>query len=50
MAARRQLGAKQANWASAKIGGHVNRLKTIQCQMYGRAGFGLLKARVVNVV
>jgi transposase len=31
------------------VEGHVNRLKTIKRQMYGRAGFILLRARVVNV-
>jgi transposase len=30
------------------VEGHVNRLKTIKRQMYGRAGFILLRARVVN--
>lgn len=25
--------------------GHINRLKTLKRQMYGRAGFGLLRAR-----
>ena len=30
------------------VEGHVNRLKTIKRQMYGRAGFALLKARVVS--
>jgi hypothetical protein len=31
------------------VEGHVNRLKTIKRQIYGRAGFAPLKARVVNV-
>jgi transposase len=36
-------------WSNGPVEGHVNRLKTIKRQMYGRAGFSLLKARVVNV-
>jgi transposase len=35
-------------WSNSPVEGHVNRLKTIKRQMYGRAGFVLLKARVVN--
>ncbi|HET6324991.1 MAG TPA: transposase [Planctomycetaceae bacterium] len=35
-------------WSNGPVEGHVNRLKTIKRQMYGRAGFALLKARVVN--
>jgi transposase len=35
-------------WSNGPVEGHVNRLKTIKRQMYGRAGFTLLKARVVN--
>jgi transposase len=35
------------NWSSGKVGGNVNRLKNIKRQMYGRAGFGLLKRKVV---
>ena len=42
--------AATTRWSNGPVEGHVNRLKTIQRQMYGRAGFGLLKARVVNVV
>ena len=30
--------------------GHVNRLKTIDWRMYGRAGFVLPRARVLNAV
>ena len=36
-------------WSNGPVEGHVNRLKTIKRQMYGRAGFPLLKARVVSV-
>ena len=35
-------------WSNGSVEGHVNRLKTIKRQMYGRAGFVLLRARVVN--
>jgi len=35
-------------WSNGPVEGHVNRLKTIKRQMYGRAGFALLRARVVN--
>jgi transposase len=35
-------------WSNGPVEGHVNRLKTIKRQMYGRAGFSLLKARVVS--
>jgi transposase len=36
-------------WSNGPVEGQVNRLKTIKRQMYGRAGFALLKARVVRV-
>jgi transposase len=35
-------------WSNGPVEGHVNRLKMIKRQMYGRAGFVLLRARVVN--
>lgn len=35
-------------WSNGPVEGHVNRLKTIKRQMFGRAGFALLKARVLN--
>ncbi len=37
-------------WSNGPVEGHVNRLKAIKRQMYGRAGFGLLRARVIGVV
>jgi transposase len=37
-------------WSNGPVEGHINRLKTIKRQMYGRAGFVLLRARVLNVV
>ncbi len=33
-------------WSNAQVEGQVNRLKVIKRQMYGRAGFPLLRARV----
>lgn len=34
-------------WSNGQVEGQVNRLKTIKRQMYGRAKFDLLRARVV---
>jgi hypothetical protein len=34
-------------WSNGPIEGHINRLKAIKRQMYGRAGLDLLKARVL---
>ena len=39
--------AAAMRWNNAPLEGHVNRLKMIKRQMYGRAGFHLLKARVL---
>jgi transposase len=33
-------------WSNGPVEGHVNRLKTIKRQMYGRGGFQLLRARL----
>ena len=35
-------------WSNGPVEGHINRLKAIKRQMYGRAGFELLKARVLS--
>jgi transposase len=35
-------------WSNGPVEGHVNRLKAIKRQMYGRAGFLLLRARVLH--
>lgn len=35
-------------WSNGPVEGHVDRLKTIKRQMYGRAGFVLLRARVIH--
>lgn len=37
-------------WSQGQVEGHVNRLKMIKRQMYGRANFDLLKARVLHGV
>ena len=48
---RRDLRAVEmaisAPWSNGPLEGHINRLKMIKRQMYGRAGFALLKARVL---
>jgi transposase len=36
-------------WSNGPVEGHINRLKTIKRQMYGRAEFVLLRARVLNI-
>jgi hypothetical protein len=35
-------------WSNGPVEGQVNRLKTIKRQMYGRAGWRLLRARVIR--
>jgi transposase len=49
---RRDQSAVQAAitapWSNGPVEGHVNRLKTIKRQMYGRGGFQLLRARIVH--
>jgi transposase len=40
--------AVTGTWSNGPVEGHVNRLKTIKRQMYGRAGFALLRARVLT--
>jgi transposase len=51
---RRDLPAVElaitAPWSNGPMEGHINRLKMIKRQMYGRAGFALLKARVLPLV
>jgi transposase len=37
--------AIKTRWSNGPVEGHVNRLKTIERQMYGRAGFALLRLR-----
>jgi transposase len=35
-------------WSNVPVEGHVNRLKLVKRQMFGRAGFALLRARVIH--
>jgi transposase len=42
------LAAATQRWSNGPVEGHINRLKTVKRQMYGRAGFVLLRARVVR--
>ncbi len=50
---RRDLSAVQAAfaspWSQGQVEGQVNRLKMLKRQMYGRAGFPLLRSRVLAV-
>ncbi len=39
--------AMKYEWSNGMVEGHVNRLKLIKRQMYGRAKFDLLRARVL---
>jgi transposase len=41
------LAAVETPWSNGQVEGQVNRLKMIKRQMYGRAGFRLLLARVL---
>ena len=40
--------AISSRWSNGVVEGHVNRLKMLKRQMYGRAGFELLKQRVMS--
>jgi transposase len=40
--------ALSLEWSNAQVEGQVNRLKLIKRQMYGRAGFDLLRQRVLH--
>jgi transposase len=48
---KRDLAAVTAGltlrWSSGVVEGHVNRIKMLKRQMYGRAGFRLLRKRVL---
>lgn len=35
------------HWNSGPVEGHVNRIKMIKRQMFGRAGFSLLRKRIL---
>ena len=41
------LAAVATQWSNGQTEGQVNRLKAIKRQMYGRAGFTLLRRRVL---
>ncbi len=41
------LAAVETPWSNGQTEGQINRLKAIKSQMYGRAGFQLLRARVL---
>jgi transposase len=48
---KQDMGAVEAavteQWSTGPVEGHVNRLKTIKRQIYGRAGVELLRARLL---
>jgi transposase len=39
--------AVKHRWSNGPVEGHINRLKAVKRQMYGRAGFELLRSRVL---
>jgi transposase len=41
--------ALRESWSNGPVESHINRLKTLKRQMYGRAGFELLRARLLPV-
>jgi transposase len=41
------LAAVETCWSNGQVEGQINRLKALKRQMYGRAGFALLRARVL---
>ena len=42
------VAALMLPWSNGPVEGAINRLKLIKRQMYGRAGLGLLRARVLS--
>lgn len=42
------INALRYQWSNGQLEGQVNRLKLIKRQMYGRAKFDLLRARVLH--
>jgi transposase len=42
------VGALSREWSNGQTEGQINRLKMIKRQMYGRANFDLLRARVLH--
>lgn len=41
-------GALSESWSNGQVEGQVNRLKVTKRDMYGRAGFELLRGRVLG--
>ncbi len=41
--------ASTSPWTTSPVEGHVCRIKMLKRSMYGRAGFELLRARVLNL-
>ena len=41
------IAAVETPWSNGQVEGQINRLKAIKRQMYGRAGFNYLRARVL---
>ena len=41
------LAALREPWSNRQTEGQINKLKTLKCQMYGRASLDLLRARLV---
>ncbi|MGC2657378.1 MAG: transposase [Bryobacteraceae bacterium] len=39
--------AVEHRWSNGPVEGHINRLKTVKKQMYGKAGFELLRSRIL---
>jgi transposase len=44
------IAAVETKWSNGQVEGQVNRLKAIKRQMYGRAGFYLLRSRILPLV
>ena len=42
-------GAVRERWSNGPVEGHINRLKMLRRQMYGRAGVAFLRARVLPI-
>jgi transposase len=40
-------GGLSSEWSNGQVEGQVNRLKMLKRQMFGRVGFGLLKAHIL---
>ena len=47
-ACRERFGRLDLPWTTSPAEGQINRIKTTKRSMYGRAGFQLLRARVLN--